>query len=499
MRRISARGVFLILVIFLACGHPTAQDLGGLTGDPAVETTPRATPGVILVTVRQGQHEPNRFFTLDRQVRSTLGENADSELEILGLRSCKMVYKGNGYSTYALLFNRRGNESAVLEYLRAQPWVVRAKLDYAVQLLCEPNDPIYQPDSTDYSTHWVPSWFRYPNTAYYRLCEDTITSQGEYTCCCEDPCGQVRTDWPISELDSLHMCDQWYLQRVRANRAWDIEKGEAGVKIMIIDSGVDLDHPDLNGHMWDNSSVDPPGDANRDGRPGGYGGFGFFNPTADKDIDGDGLTLYGTDGECDCGPDGDYGFGPNAIDDYPPGPGGGDDDPPGSESWKDNLCGPGNETHPLDTTFNDDMDDVQFMKNDDDANGYPDDTYGVNLYDLIDDFGLGGIPDGLPGVAGWGTDDIDKDGGKHFDDPEVRVADFDGDGVPLCGADGQCDAGPDGDYGFGANGVDNYPPGPTGLPDDDWGPKWADNRRGPGSAYVDSLPDFDDDMVSTAF
>jgi len=289
------------------------------------------------------------------------------------------------------------------------------------------------------------------------------------------------------------MCDQWYLQRVQANRAWDIEKGSSSVKIMIIDSGVDLDHPELEGNVWDNSLADPKGDADSNGMPSG--GWGFYNPLENKDVDGDGLSLYGTDGECDCGPDGDYGFGPNAIDDPPRGPGGGDDDPGWAinNPWLDNLCGPGNTTHPQDTFFNDDMDDVQFMKNDDDENGYPDDTHGINLYNPIQDFGLEGIADGLPGAKNWGGDgDVDKDGSVHFNDVQVRRTDFDGDGIRLYGPDTLCDAGPDGDYGFGANGRDDYPWGPGGGDDADPGGPWSDNLRGPGSLHPEL--EFDDDM-----
>jgi hypothetical protein len=489
MRKITLCGVLSCFVLCIFTVAIAAYDMRTVLGEPRSNTALKPTPGVILVTVQQNERERNYFYTINNEVNTLLGEDVASELRTHGLRGSRVIYKGNGYCTYALFFSQRGRESEIIRYLEAQPWVMRAREDYPLQLLAEPNDLYYQPDATDSSKHWVPYWGRYPNSAHYRACKDSLGNIA-WTCCCEDPCDDVKTDWVFQVLDSLHMSDQWYLQRVQANRAWDIEKGNASVRIMIIDSGIDIDHPDLNGHIWDNSNADPKGDANGDGLPGG--GWGFANPIINKDIDGDGLELYGDDGECDCGNDGDYGFGPNAMDDYPPGPGGGDDDPGGggNDPWRDNLCGPGNETNPLDTLFNDDMEDVRFMRDDDDANGYPDDTYGVNLYDFIDDYGPGGIPDGLPGVKGWGTDDIDKDGGKHFDDPQVKMADFDEDGVPLCGPDSTCDAGDDGDYGFGPNGEDDYPQGPGGK-DDDLGPAWADNRRAPN--------DFDDDMQDVRF
>jgi len=55
--------------------------------------------------------------------------------------------------------------------------------------------------------------------------------------------------------------DQFYLHVVNADLAWDIELGSPDVLIAILDSGTDVDHPDL----WDNIWVNPGEDTDADG------------------------------------------------------------------------------------------------------------------------------------------------------------------------------------------------------------------------------------------
>jgi hypothetical protein len=58
---------------------------------------------------------------------------------------------------------------------------------------------------------------------------------------------------------------QWNLAKIEAPAAWDITTGSDRVVIAIVDSGVDLDHPELKDKIWTND--DPPGDADGDGNP----------------------------------------------------------------------------------------------------------------------------------------------------------------------------------------------------------------------------------------
>jgi subtilisin family serine protease len=46
--------------------------------------------------------------------------------------------------------------------------------------------------------------------------------------------------------------DQWYLNRIEAPDAWGISTGDSDLIIAVLDTGVDLDHPDLVNNLWTN-------------------------------------------------------------------------------------------------------------------------------------------------------------------------------------------------------------------------------------------------------
>lgn len=69
---------------------------------------------------------------------------------------------------------------------------------------------------------------------------------------------------------------QWALEMIKAPDAWDVEKGQQGIRIAIIDTNFSRSHPDLRGRFDElslNVSVDPPNDE-LDPAPGTFSSHG---------------------------------------------------------------------------------------------------------------------------------------------------------------------------------------------------------------------------------
>jgi subtilisin family serine protease len=69
---------------------------------------------------------------------------------------------------------------------------------------------------------------------------------------------------PLYTPNDPYIGQQWYLEKIRCLQAWDIIRGDTTrtVKVGIVDSGVNWEHPDLEPNLWINELED----INRNGR-----------------------------------------------------------------------------------------------------------------------------------------------------------------------------------------------------------------------------------------
>ncbi len=78
---------------------------------------------------------------------------------------------------------------------------------------------------------------------------------------------------------------QWYLPKIKAPEAWDINQGSPNIVVGIDDTGVDWDHPDLSGNIWINADeIENNGiDDDNNGYIDDYRGWDFGGATGTPD------------------------------------------------------------------------------------------------------------------------------------------------------------------------------------------------------------------------
>jgi subtilisin family serine protease len=76
--------------------------------------------------------------------------------------------------------------------------------------------------------------------------------------------------------------NQWYLQKIQADRAWERINSSPNITIAVIDSGVQIDHPDLKDNIWINQGEVKDGvDSDSNGFIDDFNGWDFVNNTPD--------------------------------------------------------------------------------------------------------------------------------------------------------------------------------------------------------------------------
>ncbi len=77
--------------------------------------------------------------------------------------------------------------------------------------------------------------------------------------------------------------NQWYLSKIQADKAWDKINSSPDIVIAVIDSGVDIDHPDLKNNIWQNNKeiVGNNYDDDNNGFIDDVNGWDFVNNNSD--------------------------------------------------------------------------------------------------------------------------------------------------------------------------------------------------------------------------
>lgn len=83
--------------------------------------------------------------------------------------------------------------------------------------------------------------------------------------------------------NDYYYSNQWYLKRIRADKAWTSFHDSPNIVVAVIDTGVQINHPDLKDNIWVNKKEIPSNgrDDDRNGFVDDVNGWDFVNNTAD--------------------------------------------------------------------------------------------------------------------------------------------------------------------------------------------------------------------------
>lgn len=129
---------------------------------------------------------------------------------------------------------------------RIAPKKATVDIDLYYTITCDPSTPVY-----DFIT-------QLNETGYFEKIEPIYSVE------------------PLFTPDDPGLTQQSYLNLIRAPQAWDITKGDESMVIAIVDTGGDLDHPDLQSKLFYNTADPIDGiDNDNDGFTDNYSGWDF--------------------------------------------------------------------------------------------------------------------------------------------------------------------------------------------------------------------------------
>jgi hypothetical protein len=65
--------------------------------------------------------------------------------------------------------------------------------------------------------------------------------------------------------NDTYWANQWHMTQIKANLAWDTEKGDPSVVVAVMDTGIEVTHPDLAANVWVNAGEIPGNSIDDDG------------------------------------------------------------------------------------------------------------------------------------------------------------------------------------------------------------------------------------------